>query len=563
MISSRLRRWKTISVLCLVALVAAPLAQPAAAQSEVKPVAVVALSGVDALIEDVNFVGSLIGMGEMGNMYKPMFMGYINGLDTTKPIGVIIQSDGADFSGAACLPVTDLANILNTIKMFGVQSEDVGDGVKKIVTPQQPVFIKENAGWAFVAPMQEMLAQIPQNPEQLISELNKEYDLAASLDVQNIPEPQRQWAMEQIEGALQMGMRQLPDETEEQYEERLEVSKLQMEQLKEFANSVDDLTIGLALDGDDQRAYFDFVYTAIEGSKLADQIKMMDEAKTNYAGFYQPDAAATMTFTTKMTEADIANVDQMFVAIRNQLKTAIDKEADLPTEAAKDTVKAAMDDFVDAIVATLKTGVMDGGMLLNLAPSSLTFVAGGHVGEPEKIVSGLKKLEGVFQEEDDFPGIQWDAESHAGISFHTMSIPIPAGEAEVIQILGPTLEVAVGIGKESAFFALGRECMESAKAVIDASQANAGKDVPPMEVTVSLEKIMEMAASVAEGQQKPMLQMIASALATESAGRDHVRIVSEVIPRGVRTRFEAEEGVLRAIGMAVMQAQAQAAGAGF
>ena len=56
--------------------------------------------------------------------------------------------------------------------------------------------------------------------------------------------------------------------------------------------------------------------------------------------------------------------------------------------------------------------------------------------------------------------------------------------------------------------------------------------------------------------------MVATMLEENVEGRDHVRIVVQPIPNGARTRIEAEEGVLRAIGMAVMQAQMQAAGAG-
>jgi hypothetical protein len=83
-----------------------------------------------------------------------------------------------------------------------------------------------------------------------------------------------------------------------------------------------------------------------------------------------------------------------------------------------------------------------------------------------------------------------------------------------------------------------------------------------MEVTFSLKQIMDMAASIAQDSQKPMIQSVAAMLASEAAGRDHVRIVMQTVPNGIRTRIEAEEGVLRAIGMAAMQAQMQAAGVG-
>ena len=48
-------------------------------------------------------------------------------------------------------------------------------------------------------------------------------------------------------------------------------------------------------------------------------------------------------------------------------------------------------------------------------------------------------------------------------------------------------------------------------------------------------------------------------LRTEAQGRDHVRIVGQMVPNGLRYRVEAEEGALRAIGKAAMDARQQAA----
>ncbi len=577
MINLKRSRWLTLASLCVAMVLgtsigpmafaqdAVLLEEPDSAQAatgEMKPLAVIALSGYDALIEDINFAGSLAGQPQLGAMIEPMIMGYVQGLDKTKPIGVIVQSDGAEFNGAACLPVTDLQKLLQPLQLFGFTTEDVGNGITRVETPQQPVFLKEKNGWAFVSPMQQMLESIPDDPSELLSEITGDYDLGAKVDIQNIPQPYRESAVDALEQGMQAGLRKLEDETDEQYEARKEVTAMQIEQLKQLINDIDQLTIGLSLDGSEQRAFLDFVYTAVEGSKLAEQVAMYGDSKTNFAGFYQPEAAATMTITSKMTEADIAQIEQMFGAIRKQVKAAVDKEAELKTEEAKQTVQSAMDDFLDAAQATLQTGMLDGGMVLNLAPSSLTFVAGGFIGEPTKVLSGLKKIEEVAEKDEDFPGIQWDAANHGDVNFHTMQVPLPDDEEEARQLFGETMDVAVGIGKQSVYFALGRECLDTAKSVIDTSLANPGKAVPPMEFTISLQQIMNMAVEFVEGDEKAMVEGIATMLSEESAGRDHIRIVAKSIPGGILTRFEAEEGVLRAIGMAAMQAQAQAAGAG-
>jgi hypothetical protein len=340
------------------------------------------------------------------------------------------------------------------------------------------------------------------------------------------------------------------------------MTQVQIEQFKQLINDMDELTVGLALDGTGQRAYLDVAYTAVPESKLADQIALYNEAKTNFAGFYQPDAAMMMSFATKMGEADIAQVEQMFGTIRQQVRASIEKEADLPSEETRAQVQSAMDDFLTALQSTLKTGMMDGGAVLNLGPNSLTFVAGAFIAEPAKVESGLKKLVEVAKEDKSFPGIQWNAENHQNVSFHTLSVPVPANEEEPRKLFGDTVEMAIGIGKQSVYFAVGRDCLEAVKGIIDASGAEPEKKVPPMEMTFALKQIMEMAATVAQESEKPMLQSIAAMLANEASGRDHVRIVMQTIPNGIRTHIEAEEGVLRAIGMAAMQAQMQAASVG-
>jgi hypothetical protein len=253
----------------------------------------------------------------------------------------------------------------------------------------------------------------------------------------------------------------------------------------------------------------------------------------------------------------------MFGTIRQQVKTAIDKDADLPSDEARTKMQSALDDFLGAFEATLKSGMMDGGAVLNVAPNSLTFVAGAFVGEPAKVESGLKKMADVLKQKDaTSPTVNWNADSHADVNFHTLSVPIPESEEQPRQLFGESLDLAFGIGKQSVYFAAGRDCLNAVKGVIDASGAEPQKSVPPMEMTFALKQIMDMAASVAQDNSKPMLQSIATMLADEAAGRDHVRIVMQAIPNGIRTRIEAEEGVLRAIGMAAIQAQMQAAGVG-
>ncbi|MEM9658482.1 MAG: hypothetical protein AAF961_08985, partial [Planctomycetota bacterium] len=494
------------AALCLL-LVATAAVTPTSAQAQnqqLKPMAVIALSGYDALMVDVDFVGSLAGApgaSQQAEQMLAMFTGGkgLAGLDKAQPIGAVVQSDGMSIGGGAVmLPVTDLEELLGVAAPFGVMAEDAGQGVTKIMAQGQTLFAKSEGGWAFLAPAPQMLNGAPADPATLLGGLAKEYDLAVQFNVQNVPEAYRQLAVETMSEAARQGMRQEADESDADFAEREEQMEAQLDELKSVIEDVDQVTLGVSVDAEQARTYLDFEITALPGTKLADQMAENSSPTTNFAGFFQPDAAMMMSFASKVTDADQTQMQQMFETLRMQARKAIDDEADLPNDQARNVMKEAFDDFIDAFKATIESGVMDGGAVLNLSPGALTFVAGGFVGEPSKIEDGLKKMAELAKEEEDFPGVQWNAGSHAGVEFHTMSLPIPEDEAEPRKLFGDAVEMAVGIGKESVFFAAGKDCLAATKQIIDESASNRGKPIANMEMTFALSQILEAVEPMAD-----------------------------------------------------------------
>ena len=546
------------------ALIAGPAAQ--AQNSKSKPIAIITLNSINNLLEDVNFIGSLAGQPRMADQIRP-FVGMLQGLDNDQPIGLVVQSDGVSPGGAICIPVTDIKMLLGGLQMFGVTHEDGPNGTVQIGAQGQTLFAKEANGWAYISMMPQMLENVPDNPGELFGALTKDYDLGIRLHVQNIPEAFKQMAISQLEAGMQAGMNKLDSESDEQYEARKAMTKIQVDQLKQAAKDLDELTFGIAVDGEQQRTFIDIAYTAVAGSVLAEKINLNSDPRTDFAGFFQPDAAMMMTFASKIGESDVAQMEQMFGALSKQINTAIEEEVDTESKENNDLLKSAVDDFLQSVKATLQAGKLDGGAVLNISPSAISFVAGGFNADPAKLESGFKKLVEIAEDEEEkFPGVNWNAGRHGEVQFHTLNIPIPEGgdedEENARKLFGDTVDIAVGIGKETAYFAFGRDCVEAIKGIIDTSAASPQKSVPPMEMTFALAQIMEAASAFVDEDEKPQLEMIANMLTNEANGRDHVRIVVQPIPNGARTRIEAEEGVLRAIGMGAMAAQMEAAGAG-
>jgi hypothetical protein len=255
-------------------------------------------------------------------------------------------------------------------------------------------------------------------------------------------------------------------------------------------------------------------------------------------------------------QEDIAHIE----ATMQTLRAAVNNQVDRGDAQDPEAVKAALADWFDAFESTIRSGHVDGGAALHVRSDSLTLCGAALVKDTAKIESGLKKLEQAAAVRwPEFGGIRWNAANYSGVRFHTLSVSVPEEHAAPRKLLGNELEIVVGIGPETVYLAVGGDGMNAIQEAMDASAAEPNKAVSPFAFSVSMVPILEVAAEQAEpGEQQKMAQGVAEVIRREAQGRDHIHAVGEVLPQGLRYRFVAEEGALRAVGAAATEAQRQA-----
>lgn len=534
------------------------------APGELKTIAVVALAGYDNTMANVSYFGGLVGQPEATQTIEGMLNLFtqnkgLAGVDKARPWGMVLQTDGMQFVPVGCLPVTSLDELLELAVGFGVMAEDAGDGVKELAMEDRSLFVKQVGDWAFLSQSPEALASAPADPMSVLKPLVENYSVGVNVKVPNVPEMYRQIAVQQMRQGMEQGLQRLPDETDEEFDARREMTEAQLENIVQMVEEIDELTMGWAVAPDQKKTFLEFILTALPNSKTARQLTASSGSKTDFAGFMQPDAAATLLVSQQvppeMVKEQAEQMKAMMKTFRQQATKATEEESELPTQEAKDTMNSAIDDFMSALEATIATGKTDVGAVLHIQPDSFTLVAGGHIVETDKIESGLKKVMSLAEQEPDFPGVKWDAEKYGDLSFHTVEVPIPDDEQEARQMFGDQLNVAVGLGAETAILAVGKDYMAAVKKVLDQSKAEAGKEVKPAVMSVSLGSIMKVAAAFADEDEAPQVKMMADMLESQSEGLDHIRLEADLIPNGLKYRFEAEEGVIKAIGAGVGYAQ--------
>ncbi len=531
-----------------------------------KPLVTISLSGYDDLLADVKFLGQLAGQPMLGQMAEGFLQQAtqgkgLAGIDTTRPWGAVVQTDGAmGFPFYAFVPVSDLKATLELLSASGIESEDMGNGVFQIATPNQPAFVKEQSGWAFISNTAEVLANVPADPSSLLGELPKNYNIAVKATPQNLPDPIRQMVFGQLRMFTQMGMQPNPGESDDEFAIRTAAAKQGIEQLVTLIQDLDAVLLGLDINQETSTVYLDVEVRAVPGSKTAEQMSLIAPAATNYAGFDQPGAAVTINFAGKLSDSDVAQLTASIAKMRSVATQELKNQGLSADELALAT--GLLTDLLDVAQATVDKRNADGGMVMMLKPDAVTMAAGAAIVDGDKLESVAKKLVAAIQQSDPAAAqsIQLDAETHGDVRFHKMTAPVADPEAQAF--FGQTVEIILGINNESLYLAGGKDASGLLKQVIDKSKAEAGKEIPPARIAIAATPIAQFIAAAAKD--NPAAAQTAAMVAqmlSQHEGKDHLLIVSTPVENGSRLRIEIEQGVLAVIPAMAMQA-AMGAGPG-
>ena len=547
-----------LSALAVAVLLAASTVQAAQDTSpgNLKPVVIISFSGYDELFADIGLIGKLSDNPDMAKglemMLKMMTQGKgLAGLATPRPGGAVGETDGEKFPIHGFVPVTDLKQLIEVLKGLNVEAKEAVDGVYEVDAKARPVYVKQKGDWAFICASPEALAKMPDDPVKALGGLNEKYDLAVRASVQNVPPPIRQMITAQIQIGAAAGMEQLAGETDEQYAVRTKLAKQAIEQAIAAINDLDTVLLGFSIDNKGSKAFLDIEVTAVEGSKTAkDMAAAAAESKTNMAGFFMPEAALTGNWAGKLSETDITQAKSTIASVRQKAIAELENQG--LAEAEVDLAKQLLGDIMDVVDKTVESGKVDGAAAVLLDSDALTLLVGGHLVEGAKLEKVLKQLADLATKEDPEIAklVKLDAEKHQGVNLHAISIPIPdetEDRDKVVKLVGENLDVVIGISETGLYLAAGRDAMAKLKGAIDKSKAEAGKEIPPMHVSLAVTPIAKFVAEFGEDEAKPVAEMIVAAL-EKSAGKDHVTLTSNPIERGMKVHLELEQGILKLLG---------------
>lgn len=507
--------------------------------AELPVVAVVACDAYGELIKQAGWVGIQVGNPALpllieGSLAAATQGKGLNGLDRTRPLGIVVSADGDMPVVHGYLPIKDLDKLLETLQ--GVLGPATKEGDKRIVSPPGglPLEIVERDGWAIVSPQGAPAG--PADPAALIAKLTDAYSLAAEIFPARMPEGMR----EQLRQAIAQGG-QMAAAGGQAFDPAVLLAG------DEALAQAESLTLGVAVDVAKDRVFVESRTVMVPGSEAA---AVWDNAGSTADALALPAAG-----------------DGKPAAIRAHHAQAVPAEARPGVQAALlralpidggDPLTAAIFGLVrDLAEAMLDTGGIDTGLAVD------TSGTGGDTLVPAITISariadgpGLETRvkERLGKEGALPPGAKarFDAGKAAGANLHEIELDL-AG-TPLVDTLGEKLVITLAVTPDRGIVLVGGDVPARVKAAVEAAGGAEEGRKPLTGVDVSLASLMAYAAAVSQAAQPddPTAAILA-AVAKKAADLPStlVQLLVRPIKGGVAMRLSADAGAVRTIASAV------------
>ncbi|MCM2370212.1 hypothetical protein [Aporhodopirellula aestuarii] len=524
----------------------APSDSPNAVATTTEPVVVVTIGSVNQLTQDLNYLSGALGQPQFGGMFAMMAGTFTQGVDTSQPVGILVPLVDGTPEPIALVPTSDVKTVLKRLEAQTGPADELDDGTLVVAIGANTVFIRQMGNWAVLARNRSVLDRVPADPSSVISQMGSDYDIAIRLDMQQIPAAVR----DALIGQLRQGFDQAMSRQGDEAASAREYAEQSMEQLEQVISQTDDLMVGVDIDATGRRIVVDASFTAIPGTKLARVYSEQKPVPSAYsmvvrddaAGYFHA-AASISPETIETARGSIENAMKMVGTMLGQSNRLSESEINEATDVVKR--------LADLALSSYEEGKVDAGALLLTDAGSMKFVMGCFVADGGEAASIVKDIANKLQGRGDAPRFEFDRDTYKGVTMHLVEAEVPAKEDEVRKIFGDTVRVHIGTGEKAVYVALGDQSIDLMKEMID----GAGSPVAPSDdlarFELNLMPILQFAQSVEPND--AIASMIDALSRADDAGT--LRVVSKAIDNGQRSSIVLGDGLLRAIGGAIREAQ--------
>lgn len=505
--------------------------------------AVVAVDGFADVRKQLTWLGGQVGQPALAVAADTMLMMAtqgrgLNGLDTTRPVGIVVTTDGAAPIVHGYIPVKNLDKLLESLQAsIGVAEKD-GD-VRRVAMPSGATieFVERatpRGAWA--------VAALPGSPAGMADPLPVLEPVAneLSVGVRVFPSLMPESLRKQLEMLLDQAAKQAAAQGQP-------IAPGTAEQLLTGLADVESLSLGLAIDTEANHILAETAVINVAGSSAAKRIAAAGNG-TLTVGL--PAAADGRRAAVQGHIAQVIPAD-----VQPQVVQSLDAsiaQADEPLLKTVGTIARSL------LAAMLGTGSLEAAVAVDTsAATSATPLPAVTVGVRVKDGKALEaQLKKALGDGGSIPGVTkvtFDAGTAGTATLHTVRVTVD--EDALAKRLGDTVDLTLAVAPEYAFVLVGGDIKARAAAAAAASGKPIADAKPIADLRAAMDQLLHYMHVLGE---EPQAEK--GATAAREAGGGNAILEVRPVERGTATRLVIDTGVLKAI--AAMAAPPQPAAPG-
>lgn len=448
-----------LAVLAVVVLATAVQAQ--------QPTVVFSIRGIDAVLDDADFVGEEVGQEDVkskADSFLELFTGGkgLAGIDRTKPLGIYWNATAAGPQTPPVLfvPVSDADDLKELITMFAPDLDEDDDGTWSANVGGNKVSGKVSGGYLFISPdLPEKLA----DPAKIA---NAKYDVALDVSVAGLPAELKEQFLQQIEAQAERSQENLPDaknEAEKMGREWGQQTSLAM--FKSIVNDGDKITIGVDVDEKSRLGTIEFGLTGKAGSGLATALAAYGKIQPAFAGLGSETAPFRMVVSHPVP-ASAMELDSFFASAKSMLHKTVDEDEKLDTDTEKTAAKGLLDKGLAIALATAKTGALHSAFVLESGDENPLFIEAIKVANGEEAGKLVDEVVKLSKDDPRIGKVKLDAAKHGGARIHEVEVDDENAE----EMFGED-PLHLAFRADSMWISLGEKNLDALKKALEAKPA--------------------------------------------------------------------------------------------
>lgn len=523
-----------------------------AAAAEMEPMFLFSCSGYQRLADDLAALGETAKLPQLPAAFGKFLqrksgVAALEGLDTKRPIGAVVLTDGLAIVPMAFVPVSDTQKLLASLEKLIGKPQPQKNGIWKIGQRTATGFVRQHGSWAFLVQSEDHLERLP-DPEKLLGDLPRRFDMAVQIHWERMPEEFRTLAVDFLRLAMRNNLPRRDGETEAAHELRRQLATWQFRGFEQLLTETRQLTLGWTLDERTKQAVLDLRLAPTPSSELARQLATLQKGRTRFAALGGDDWPLSLHLNWLL---DKRQADEFAAGVLACREAAIRRAGELDclkTAEERRTIQSAAASIFDVLEKTIRGGHLDLAVAVRTptaAEDALTVVAATRVGEAKRLQDALHALPRLANGDPRWAGVRLNVAKLNNTPVHSVAFPAER-QKPIARLLGDEPKLLVAIAEEELWVAAGKNALPALKENVMHVMSKRESDVAPLQLRLRLGTLADVAGRATGATWLGVLKTQIGEV------DDRVTLTIRSDSAGLHAQLIAQEGVLRAaaIGLA-------------